>query len=262
MSKNHLYIGICLLLAACNNSSTDENSNTTDGPPPLSSCKMRLLSAGIPIDANKSFVLQFSPLAQPKDSIPPLDNSKNKAIDCVILSQDLSYFSHLYANKDSAGVYSIPASFPAGGDYILMTTYKAGNLAEQTDSFHVHVNGTSPAPVTYKQPVMAATTDGYTIQLLSKKLSPGAQNMLVMKMSHNGSPVMPATLQPYYGEETHMVCVNTVTHEYIRSQSKSDPMNYWYLLNFPRAGLYRAWIEFKHNEQVHTAAFVIEVKGG
>ena len=257
--KGLLPVFLFISLSGCNNkTSNDSNDGLTDSTA-LISCKMRLIGNDKLIGANTPITFHLQPVAQPHDSIPALETNNGIKVDCIITSNDLSYFSHVYATKDSAGIYTIPATLPQGGEYLIIADYKAWGLTQQTDSFHINVEGSVPKPVSYTAPMVSCNVDGYTVQLLSKKLLPNTQAMVIMKIFKDGKPVLPETLQPYLGEETHMVCINTLTKEYIHAHSKSDPMSYWYLANFPGAGLYRVWIEFMSNNKVHTANFVVGV---
>ena len=143
--------------------------------------------------------------------------------------------------------------------FILIADYKVAGLQRQTDTFHVNVEGEAKYPIDLINKSMVSNTGGYEVQLLSKKLVSGSAGMLIMKISKDGKPVLPDILQPYLGEQSHMVVLNTVTKEYILVNSKSDDLSYWFMLNFPRAGSYRAWVEFKTADDVHVADFTIKV---
>ena len=249
-----------ILLAACNSTEKEKDDKNLNSNISITSCKMKLMRDNSTIVANKTVTFKLKPVTQPNDTTVFLETIIQKKIHLIITNNDLSYFSHLFADIDSAGIYNISAEFPKGGEYVLMADYKAMGLQRQTDTFHIHVAGTPEKKIIYTTVEMLCNTDGYTLQLLSKKLVPGTLGMLVMKMTKDGQPVLPETLQLYLGEESHMVAINTVTKEYVQVNSKSDPMSYWFMLNFPRAGLYRTWIEFKSNNTLHLANFVIEVK--
>lgn len=248
-------------LTSCNNNTSNESNESHADSTAITSCKMRLIRNYPAISANTAINFQLQPVAQPHDWIPALELNNGIKVNCIITSSDLSYFHHGYATKDSAGIYDITAMLPHAGEYLIIADYKAEGLPQQADSFHINVQGSTPKPVNYTSPRLICNVDGYTVQLLSKKLLPNTQAMVIMKIFKDGKPVLPETLQPYLGEETHMVCINTQTKEYLHAQSKSDPMSYWYLANFPKAGMYRVWIEFMSNNKVHLADFVIAVGG-
>lgn len=250
---------IFIVFTACNSADTNQTAETAETPP-IRSCKLQLLNIPDSIVAGKPLTLNFKALAEPHDTIPELDSANGKRIDFVITSNDLSWFTHLYAAKDSAGVYSVQTQLPSGGDFLIMAAYTATGLKMQTDSIHLAARGARKPPVEYKAPVLISNTDGYTVQLLSKELRAYIQTQVIIKIMKDGNPVFPEKLQPLLGEQTHMVCINTATHAYVHVTSKNDPMSYWYLMNFPGGGLYKTWIEFKHNDKVHTAEFVISVK--
>ena len=257
--KTTIPLFLLILLLACNSTEKKKDNIPASNSTSIVSCKMKLTWNGNAIVANEPVTIQLKPVAQPGDTTVSLEPVIQKKIHLIITNNELTYFKHLYADEDSAGIYSINIGFPNGGEYVLMADYKAAGLERQTDTFHLTVAGASAKTTSYTTTRMTSNTDGYSLQLLAKKLSPGKQGMVIMKISKDGKPVLPETLQPYLGEESHMVVINTVTKEYILVNSKSDPMSYWFMLNFPRAGLYRAWVEFMINNTVHTADFVIAV---
>ena len=248
-----------MLLLACN---SPEKNNAQDQPhnnASITSCKLQLITGKAPLVAKQPVALQFKPVPQPNTAAIFLETILQNKVHLIITNAGLSYFIHLYTNIDSAGIYTINTTFPAGGDYILIADYKVAGLQRQTDTFHVNIEGEAKDLIEMKNTAMVCNTGGYEVQLLSKKLVPGSTGMLIMKITRDGKPVLPEILQPYLGEQSHMVVINTETKEYLLVNSKSDDLSYWFMLNFPRAGSYRAWVEFKTGNKLHVADFTIKV---
>ena len=248
-----------MLFLACNNPAKNNDPNQPDNNSSIASCKMQLLPGKTPLVAKQPVTLQFKPVGQPGNQLVALENVLQNKLHLIVTDNNLSYFKHLYTNIDSAGNYTINTSFPSGGAYLLIADYKALGLQRQTDTFHVNVEGEAKNPIDLINTSMVSNTGGYEVQLLSKKLVAGSAGMLIMKISKDGKPVLPDILQPYLGEQSHMVVLNTATKEYILVNSKSDDLSYWFMLNFPRAGSYRAWVEFKTADDLHVADFTLNV---
>ncbi len=265
-SFKHLAIIVIAIAAlSCNNHSEKDTIHDHDGNEMDTSlvkptgCKMQLNVDNKNPSPGSVVNFRFTPVSQPGNKIALLDNLHEKKIHLIIVSEDLSYFDHLHLDKDSAGSYNIATSFPAGGKYILIADYKPERMAQQYDTFNINVTGNSNKPLTYTSPQLTASTDGYTVQLLHKKLVPGTDGVVVMKINKDGKSILPETVQQYLGETAHMIAINTDSKEYVHTHSMSDPMSYWFMAKFPRMGFYKVWVQFKTNDIVHIAPFVIQV---
>jgi hypothetical protein len=262
--KHLAVIAIAITALSCNHSEKDTihdhdgNEMDTSLLKPAS-CKMQLTWDNKNPSTGSTVNFRFTPLSQPGNKIASLELLHQKKIHFIIVNEDLSYFDHLHLDKDSAGSYNIAAFFPAGGKYMLIADYKPERMAQQYDTFSINVAGNSNKPVTYTASQLTTTTDGYTVQLLHKKLIPNTEGVVVMKISKDGNNILPEKIQQYLGEAAHMIAINTDSKEYVHTHSMSDPMSYWFMAKFPRAGFYKVWVQFQTNDMVHTAPFVIQV---
>lgn len=264
--KHLSIVAIVAAAISCNNNSEKDTAHNHDGnvvdttlERGYTACKIQLdWDNKAPMPGDK-VNFKFTPLSQPGNKTVPLETLHEKKIHFIVVNEDLSYFNHLHLDKDSAGSYKIATSFPAGGKYLLIADYKPEGLAQQVDTFSIQVGGKVKEPVKYTASQLTTTVDGYNVQLLHKKLAPGTDGVVVMKISKDGNPVLPETVQKYLGEVAHMIAIDTDTKEYVHAHSMSDPMSYWFMVKFPRAGFYKIWVQFKTNDVVHTAPFVIQV---
>jgi hypothetical protein len=248
---------IMLSLLSCNgNAGRDDNEPTADttrhAPASLRfSFDSMAAKPALPLPFSFKFVT---------DDGRPADPTNGEPIDCLLASEDLRWFGHTVASKDTKGIYQGSIILPFPANYSITPEFREqGYTIKRHESFPLHTTTANAGKKVYNEPELTSDVDGYSVKLLSKKLAANVQSTVVMKITKAGQPVLPETIQSLSGEQTHMYCFNTATKEFIHATSKSDPMSYWYLLSFPKPGLYRTWIEFMTNNKVHLAAFVIRV---
>lgn len=260
MKKSLYILASIIFLFSCNRHNEHEAYDHDPDIVPASAkgpVKMQLQAGKQDIRPGDSVSLRFTPLQA--GNIASLETLHEKKIHLIIVSEDLSFFQHLHLDKPDSGSYSINTIFPAGGKYLAIADYKPEGQAQQHDSFSINVNGRQQlSPMPAAEQLMSAT-DGYTLQLLHKKLIAGKQGMLVLKINKDGNPVLPETVQSYLGERAHLISIKTDNKTYVHAHSMSDPMSYWFMLDFPEVGLYKVWVQFQTANKVHTAPFFVAV---
>jgi hypothetical protein len=99
------------------------------------------------------------------------------------------------------------------------------------------------------------------ISLDASKLQAGAMQPLIVTIEDalTGAPVN--DLEPYLGAGAHLLVVaqdlTEVVHGHPTEEGRGPAVTFRPLL--PRAGVYKAWIQFQRAGRVSTAAFVIDV---
>jgi len=106
-----------------------------------------------------------------------------------------------------------------------------------------------PAAVTH------ARVDGYEVDL--SEASPGA---LHFEVSRDGREV--GDLQPYLGARGHLVALRQGDLAYLHVHPEEGPQpgaGISFHAEYPSAGRYRLFLQFRHRGRVHTAEFTREV---
>src|SRR3712207_5524576 len=108
-------------------------------------------------------------------------------------------------------------------------------------------------------------SDGHTV-VLTGGLAPGAESELTFSVSRDGRPV--PDLQPYLGAYGHLVALRDGDLEYLHVHPVEDEHvapapgpHVGFAATAPSAGTYRLFLDFRHGDAVHTAAFTVQATG-
>ena len=69
-------------------------------------------------------------------------------------------------------------------------------------------------------------------------------------------------LQSYLGAKGHMVGIQTSSKTYVHLHPEVENEILHFHATFPEAGMYRAWLQFIADDQLHTVDFTIKVEQG
>jgi hypothetical protein len=105
------------------------------------------------------------------------------------------------------------------------------------------------------------TVDGMRITLDASKAIAGDTKPLTFRVEDAASAAPVTDLEPYLGASAHLLIVPVDLTEAVHGHPTDD--GHGPVITFapllPRAGRYKAWIQFQRGGKVSTAAFVIEV---
>lgn len=191
----------------------------------------------------------------------------DKELHLIVASRDLNTYRHVHPTRAADGTWSIPVSLPRAGGYRVFADFTpekkgAENLTLGAD---LAVSGTyDPQPV--PAPSTTAETDGYEVKL-GGALRPGAARELRLTVSRDGRPV--TDLQPYLGAYGHLVALRSGDLAYLHVHPHGEPgdgttrpgPDISFTATAPSAGTYRLFLDFRHEGEVHTAAFTVRAGG-
>ncbi|WP_369194002.1 hypothetical protein [Streptomyces djakartensis] len=187
----------------------------------------------------------------------------DKELHLIVASRDLVTYRHLHPTRAADGTWSTPVDLPRAGGYRVFADFTpaakgAGNLTLGAD-----LAASGPyRPQDLPAPSAEATTDGYEVELAGG-LNPGRASELKLKVSRDGRPV--TDLQPYLGAYGHLVALRSGDLAYLHVHPNGEPgdgsarpgPDISFTATAPSAGSYRLFLDFKHEGQVHTAAFTV-----
>jgi hypothetical protein len=185
----------------------------------------------------------------------------DKDLHLILARRDLGGYAHLHPTLRPDGTWSVLTSLPPGSWRVLADFDPAGEVGPLTLGADLLVAGSfEPEPL----PAPATTTevDGYTVTLKGS-LSPGADSMLTLSVSHDGRPV--SDLQPYLAAYGHLVALRQGDLAYLHVHPDGEPgdgrtkagPDIVFHTTAPSAGSYRLFLDFKHGDVVRTAAFTV-----
>ncbi|GLY64910.1 hypothetical protein [Amycolatopsis taiwanensis] len=197
-------------------------------------------------------------------AVTSLTEVHGKKIHLIIVRRDLTGFWHLHPEDQGEGTWSVPLTLTEAGEYRAFIDFQATGTHGLTLGADLSVAGNyQPRPV----PDIAAvsTTDDYEITLTGELL-PGHTNPLTLTVHHNGTPV--TNLQPYLGAYGHLVALRLGDLAYLHIHPNGQPHDgttqpgpdITFHAHVPGPGTYRLFLDFKHNNTVHTAQFTTTTK--
>ncbi|GAA2247786.1 hypothetical protein GCM10010430_32690 [Kitasatospora cystarginea] len=247
---------------------TDSNTATEETPGGLMVTQhgYTLEAATDTLTAGQPQTLSF--VVRGPDGKPVTDYTATheKDLHLIVVRRDLASFQHLHPTRDAAGTWSIPLTLPSAGEYRMFTDFApAGGqgLTLGTDLFAAGEFTPQPLPA----PVASVKTDGYSVNL-EGRLEAGKTSRLTLTVSKDGKPV--TDLQPYLAAYGHLVALRAGDLAYLHVHPDGMPGDgrtpagpgITFYATVPSAGDYRLFLDFKHGDTVHTAAFTAHAEPG
>jgi hypothetical protein len=182
----------------------------------------------------------------------------------VAVRADLSGYQHVHPDLDADGTWRTPLTLTPGSWHLVADTTPAAAGQDLALTADLQVAGTYD-PLPLPEPATVAEVNGYTV-VLSGQLAPGAGSELTFGVSRDGRPV--TDLQPYLGAYGHLVALREGDLEYLHVHPVEDEHvapapgpHVGFAATAPSAGTYRLFLDFRHGDAVHTAAFTVQATG-
>lgn len=204
----------------------------------------------------------------------------------LMVSEDLSWYAHEHPAAQSDGSLVLDFTFPSPGKYVLFHDFTPAHAGMQVVPVELTITGTPSA----RLPLRAdhhyeKVVDDYLITLtMSGSLVEGNEVLLAYGIRRGNNPVL--DLEPYLGAMGHLVFISEDLTHFVHSHplgehhgedahQEEDERNEHrehggvasgatssvvsFHAEFPTAGLYKGWAQFKHQGRVITVPFVLEV---
>ena len=181
-------------------------------------------------------------------TIKDFEVEHEKRMHVIVARRDLATFQHLHPTQNADGSWSLDVRLDEAGSYRLFADFKRGGRA-MTLASDLRVDGTAdlrplPAPAT------AAKSDrGYDVELDRHG------NEITFSISRDGKAV---ETEPYLGAGGHLVALREGDLAFLHVHPADDGVSFE--TEFPTAGRYRLFLQFKHEGRIHTVAFTQVVR--
>jgi hypothetical protein len=180
-------------------------------------------------------------------TVRAFDVEHTKRMHFIVVRRDLTGFQHLHPVQRPDGTWSIPVTLRDPGSYRVFADFSTGGTPK-TLAADLTADGSVrsqrlPAPAT------TADVDGFRVNLAEQ-----ADKQLRFSVTRGGRP---ATVEPYLGARGHLVALREGDLAFLHVHPDAHSLRF--MAEFPTAGRYRLFLQFKVDGQVHTAAFTREV---
>lgn len=160
------------------------------------------------LEAGKAAPMVFTLKDAKGTPVKDLDTVHEKVLHLLAVSKDLSWFAHEHPTRRADGAFTIPMTFPAGGEYTLYFDFTPKGLPQQVVPVKVTATGTPKAAVPLTVDAdKPKTIDGFTVALDTEgKINAGGKAHMSFNITKDGKPV--TTLRPYLGAMGHLVIIS------------------------------------------------------
>ncbi|MFF0718797.1 hypothetical protein [Micromonospora sp. NPDC003816] len=187
----------------------------------------------------------------------------DKPMHLIVARRDLSGFRHVHPELTPDGTWRVATPLTAPGVWRAFADFTPTGGEPLTLGVDVTVPGAlteRPLPA----PARTATVDGYTVTLDGTP-QPGHPSTLTLTVARDGVPV--TDLEPYLGAYGHLVALRQgdlaylhVHPEGVPGDGRTEPgPRVSFATEFPSAGAYRLYLDFRHGGVVRTAEFTVHV---
>ncbi|WP_217213495.1 hypothetical protein [Streptomyces sp. AC550_RSS872] len=187
----------------------------------------------------------------------------DKELHLIVASRDLGTYRHLHPTRAADGTWSIPVDLPRAGGYRVFADFTPAKKGAENLTLGADLAASGPyEPQRLPTPNTTAEIDGYDVRL-DGRLRPGKESELKLKVARDGQPV--TNLQPYLGAYGHLVALRSGDLAYLHVHPNGEPGDgttkpgpeISFTATAPSRGTYRLFLDFKHEGEVHTAAFTV-----
>ncbi|MEO8687717.1 MAG: hypothetical protein ABI611_05810 [Solirubrobacteraceae bacterium] len=175
-----------------------------------------------------------------------------KRMHFIVVRRDLTGFQHLHPTQAVDGTWSVPMTLRDAGTYRVFADFSTGGKP-QTLAGDVTVDGRVDS-TRLPAPAERVDVDGLRVSLTEGASTARAESQLRFTVTRHGDPV---TVEPYLGAQGHLVALRRGDLAFLHVHPDENSLRF--MAEFPTAGRYRLFLQFKSEGRVHTAAFTQEV---
>ena len=234
-------------------------SSTQDG--------MTLELDGTTLPRSKPARLSFHISGSGGDPVRDFEVEHEKRMHLIVVRRDLRGFQHLHPTVGSDGTWSTPVTLREPGSYRVFADFK-----RQGENVTLAGDVSVPGPARREPlPPAALTADaggGYQVRIAGGRSSAGEESELEFDVTRAGRPV---EVDPYLGARGHLVALREDDLAYLHVHPVERAEGHGahgggggpvaFATEFPSAGRYRLFLQFRHQGKVRTAEFTRTVAG-
>lgn len=188
--------------------------------------------------------------------------SHEKELHLIVVRRDLDDYQHVHPTRGAAGTWGVPLDLTVAGTYRVFADFEPGGLGrELTLGADLHVAG-AYTPTLLPAPEPTQASGAYQV-LLEGAAVAGREARLAFTVTRVGAPV--TDLQPYLGAFGHLVSLRDGDLAYLHTHPEQDARAgdrggpvIRFSTEFPTAGSYRLFLDFRTGGAVRTVAFTVE----
>jgi hypothetical protein len=185
----------------------------------------------------------------------------DKRMHLIVARRDLTGFQHLHPELSSDGRWRTDIELEEAGSYRVFADFKRAG-ENHTLAADVAVDGPLDSRPMAPPATRADAKDGYGVELADRALRAGEEAELAFEVSRAGEMI---EVDDYLGAKGHLVALREGDLAYLHVHPSDGghgggrEERVSFATEFPSAGRYGLFLQFKHEGKVRTAAFTREV---
>lgn len=216
------------------------------------------------VKANENTKLSIQVTDTSGQTVRDFELNHEKLMHLIIVSKDLSSFSHIHPEWDGKGTFTVGNSFPHGGMYKVFADFIPKGGSGTTVSEWVKVEGvTEPQQRVTADAKLAKTVDGKEVTLAISSTKAREEATLTFTVKDEKTKAGIGNLEQYLGAVGHVVILSEDAEQYLHVHpidEKASGPDAAFRTAFPNSGIYKVWGQFQHQGNVFTIPYVVEIQ--
>lgn len=223
---------------------------------------LRLVLSTLEFELGKQ-QLAFRILDASGSPVTEYEVAQKRKLHLIFVRRDLTQFQHVHPRLDGSGAWTIDVGFAKPGVYRIFADFVPAGGAETVLAADVIVGSPHAAVEPMPNPENVVRTGDYVVRVQARMLDAPGGGELQLAIRRDGAPV--TDLQPYLGALGHAVIIRGYDLDYLHAHpltTRPDPAGILrFHVELPSAGLYRAFVEFRHENRVRVVSFALAANG-
>ena len=190
----------------------------------------------------KPLDLSFRIVDRDGATVRDFDVEHTKRMHLIVVRRDMTGFQHLHPTQQPDGSWTVPVTLRDAGSYRVFADFSVDDTP-RTLADDLTVDGVVRSHE-LPRPVQSVDVDGLHV----------TRSGTAFTVTRNGTPV---AVEDYLGAKGHLVALREGDLAFLHVHPDENSLRFE--TEFPTAGRYRLFLQFKTEGVVHTAAFTEEV---
>ena len=221
----------------------------------------RLEPEATTLERGQTSLYSFRIVTDAGKTLQDFDTEHERRMHLIVVRRDFASFQHLHPEQLNDGSWQTDLRLSEGGAYRVFADFasEGRSLTLATDLFVAGEFDPVPLPA---PETSAGAGDGYEVTLDSTAPSSGSTTPARFTVMKDGREL--DSVEPYLGADGHLVALREHDQAFLHTHPQGEPGGpgpISFAVEYPSAGRYRLFLQFKHDGEVRTAAFTQDVSG-
>jgi hypothetical protein len=197
----------------------------------------------------------FQILDEDGEAVTDFEVEHERRMHVIVVRRDMTNYQHLHPRMAADGTWSVDLLLAEPGIYRVYADFTRGDGPITLATDLTVVGGYTPSEL--PEPSTTVTTDGYEVSLDE------SGDDATFTVTRDGREV--DDIEPYLGARGHLVVLREGDLAYLHvhpEDGATSGREIRFGVEYPSAGRYRMFLQFKHEGEIHTAAFTKETENG